>query len=122
LEFLRHPEDAGESGSGSELVPDTLEESAISIVEAKETSLDLEKLAPLFKELRHNLDEYNTQAVSNMNEIRKEITSLKLQPSLKQLEHLITLYEFEEAQKRLTQLADQIGIILEASSNDTDTI
>ncbi len=122
LDFLTVSDEYGDLKSGTELDPDTLEQVTVSNAEMKGSSLDLEVLTPLFQDLHHSLAEYDTQAVSIINDLRKKISSPKLQPELKQLERLITLYEFEEGQSQLIQLADEIGISMEANDNDTDKI
>ncbi len=86
-----------------------------------EESLDLEGLSQIFQDLAHHLEENDSLALSIMNTLRKKISSPEFQPALKQLEKLITLYEYQEAHENLTLLAEEIGISLEDKGNDQDT-
>ena len=82
-------------------------------------ALNPDLLTPIFAQLSNYLQENNTLALSTLKELRKNIPTPKYQPDLKELQRLITLYEFDEAQEILTQLIGQIDITLEGKESNS---
>ncbi len=114
---LNVPEDAAEHKFSPELAHGNPEEVLAPQADEDEISLDLEKLADDFQELANRLQTNDSLALSILNGLRKKIPTSKIQPRLKELERLITLYEFDEALKSLSALGNEIGIPPESIIN-----
>ena len=103
LEFERAPEEGPTNDPSTKVSSEIPGEETIPQAEE-------EDLTPVFRELVHQLREKEAQALNTVNHIRKRLTSPQFQPDMKQLERLITLYEFDEAIEMLTQLSEELGI------------
>ncbi len=79
----------------------------------QDLALDLEALTETFQDLATHLKDNDSLALSMINGLRKKIPTSKLQSHLKELERLITLYEFDQAYASLSDLAEEMGISLE---------
>ena len=110
LELGRVSKEHPTEESGMEALSETPEEDPDPPANSKEKFLDLEDLTPLFQELSKYLGEKDSLAMSILKDMRGKIPTPQFQPALKELQRLITLYEFEEAQESLTDLVEQVGI------------
>jgi len=98
-----------EADSTIELNP----EGESKIPQANGGALNPDLLTPIVAQLSNYLEEKNTLALSTLKELRKKIPTPKYQPDIKELQRLITLYEYEDAQEILTHFLAEIDLSLE---------
>ena len=116
---LNVPEDAAEQRFSPELAHENPENDPAPQANDEGMSLNLDTLTDDFQELANRLQTNDSLALSILNGLRKKIPTSKIQPQLKELERLITLYEFDEALKSLSALGNEIGIPPESIIQDS---